>query len=377
MKIACISTSIVPSSTANSIQVMKVCDAMRQMGQDVDLWVPGEGEVDFEQVHDLYGLKDSFPVHRVREWRLFKRYDFAWKAVDAAIHDGAELIYTWTPQAAVFATWRGKPTILEMHDRATGRFGLSLLKQFLNSTKTNTELVTVTQALKRALETQTGLTIADDRVVIAPNGVDLDRYEHLPDATTARKKLGLKEQVTASYTGHFYAGRGVDVLFELARSFSQVQFLWIGGREQELEGIRRKLSEENLANVTLTGFIANQDLPLYQAASDILLMPYEKSIAGSSGGNSADICSPMKMFEYMAAGRLIITSDLAVIHEVLDDQSAYFCPAEDPTAWKSCLNAILADPNRGAAKARAAREKINQYTIIQRQQNILRKFLRS
>ena len=83
----------------------------------------------------------------------------------------------------------------------------------------------------------------------------------------------------------------------------------------------------------MTGFIENSKLPLYQAACDILLMPYENAIAGSSGGNSVDICSPMKMFEYMAVGRAIISSDLPVIHEVLDNETAFFCPPEDSSAW--------------------------------------------
>jgi hypothetical protein len=36
-------------------------------------------------------------------------------------------------------------------------------------------------------------------------------------------------------------------------------------------------------------------------------MPFGKIVSVSGGGNTADICSPMKMFEYMAAGRAILT----------------------------------------------------------------------
>ena len=39
-------------------------------------------------------------------------------------------------------------------------------------------------------------------------------------------------------------------------------------------------------------------------------MPYSRSIMGSSGtADSASVASPMKMFEYMAAGRAIIAPD--------------------------------------------------------------------
>ena len=49
-------------------------------------------------------------------------------------------------------------------------------------------------------------------------------------------------------------------------------------------------------------------------------MPYPRSIFGSSGSaDSAAVASPMKMFEYMAVERAIITSDLPVIREVLNE----------------------------------------------------------
>jgi glycosyltransferase involved in cell wall biosynthesis len=206
--------------------------------------------------------------------------------------------------------------------------------------------------------------------VIAPNGVDLDRYANLPAAHEARKKLGLADRTTASYTGHFYAGRGLEILYHLAESFPQVQFLWVGGRETELANVRIELKKRGIANVILTGFIDNMDLPLYQAASEVLLMPYERSIAGSSGGNSADICSPMKMFEYMAAGRVILTSDLPVIREVLDDTIAVFCQPEDKTAWQEAFARILRTPAM-ESMGELARSRSASFDILARQSKIL------
>jgi glycosyltransferase involved in cell wall biosynthesis len=374
MKIACISTSQVPSTTANSIQVMKVCQVMQILGHQVKLWTPGKKDNSFSDIADLYGLHEHFELEWVPSWNRLKRYDFAWIAISRAIAWSADLIYTWTPQAALFASWKNRGSVLEMHDRVTGKFGPGILRQYLSEARTDFELVCVTHALRLALEKQLTVSIPDDRVVIAPNGVDEERYQNLPDAERARELLGLVQWPTVSYTGHFYAGRGIDVLFDLAAKFPQVQFLWIGGREKELADIRARLQREDLSNVILTGFVDNQKLPLYQAASDVLLMPYERSIAGSSGGNSADICSPMKMFEYMAAGRAIITSDLPVIHEVLNEETAYFCPPEDTKAWENCLAEILANPGHANWKGMAARSILQGYTIQNRQIAILKKF---
>ena len=71
MRIACISTSLVPSNTANSIQVMKVCEAMTELGHQVHLWVPGTGVVPFEKMIQLYGLKNKFEVTWLRSVKKF------------------------------------------------------------------------------------------------------------------------------------------------------------------------------------------------------------------------------------------------------------------------------------------------------------------
>jgi len=103
----------------------------------------------------------------------------------------------------------------------------------------------------------------------------------------------------------------------------------VGGNPADTASWIDRLEQDAVKNVKLTGFVPNAELPLYQAAADVLLMPYEKSIAGSGGGNSAEICSPMKMFDYLASGRVILASDLPVFHEVLNENNAIFCPPED------------------------------------------------
>jgi glycosyltransferase involved in cell wall biosynthesis len=372
VRIACISTSLVPSITANSIQVMKACQAMTQLGHQVHLWVPGKDAFPFESMKQQYGLENNFEVSWLPSRRSFKRYDFTISSLRAVNRWNSDLIYTWLPQAA----WGGlaftkRPVVLEMHDRTSGMFGLFWLKQFIKSTDKK-ELVVVSRALKKALEVQAGQVIPENEVVIAPNGVDLQRYQDLPDPGAARRGLKLPEKITVGYTGHFYAGRGVEILFKLAAAYPDIQFLWIGGREKELEDVRRRLNNEQLWNVVLTGFVDNSQISLYQAACEILLMPYEKAIAGSSGGNSVDICSPMKMFEYMAAGRAIISSDLPVIHEVLNNQSAMFCPPEDAALWIAAVGRLINDPTLREAQGNNARMRISDYSIINRQEKILK-----
>lgn len=362
MKIAVIAPSRVPSNTANSIQVMKVCQALAQLGHTVKLWVPGQTATSWEQLSGLYGVTTPFEISWLPNQAKLKRYDLALSGVNRAVGWHADMVYTWMPQAAVYSQIRGLPVVLEVHDRPTGKLGPWLLQRTVKM-RGRKRLAVITRALVRVLEHEFNLPIPPENVVIAPDGVDLERYDNLPDAPTARSLIGLPvEQITAAYTGHLYAGRGVELLLGLAQAFPQIHFLLVGGNPKSVENCRNQAESAGLTNVTLTGFVENQRLALYQAAGDILLMPYGRMIAGSSGGNTADICSPMKMFEYMAAGRPILSSDLPVLREVLNETNAAFCAADELDSWKQGLQSLLDDPARRQAIGRQARSDAQGYS---------------
>lgn len=372
MKIACISPSRVPSNTANSIQVMKVCQSLVEIGHEVALWVPGTEHAPWAELSRVYGLRSPFEVSWLPSKPRLKRYDFSASAVSKAVKWKADVIHTWLPQAAILGQLRGLPVVLEIHDRPTGKLGPRLLKWSVKM-RGRKRLAVITHALAGVLEREFNLIIDEQDLVVAPNGVDLARFKDLPEPAAARRQLGLPaERLTAVYTGHLYAGRGIELLFDLAQAFPLVHFLLVGGNPDAVESRRQQVAEMGLENVTLTGFVENQQLPLFQAAGDVLLMPYGRVIAGSSGGNSADICSPMKMFEYMASGRAILCSDLPVFHEVLNDQNAVFCEIENLDSWKAGMKNLVDNPDIMKNLGRQVKIDAMRYTWNSRSQTILK-----
>lgn len=359
MNIVCISTSTIPSDTANSIQVMKTCQGLVRAGHTVRLLVPGDRPVDWEMLSEHYGLENPFAISWLLAHPRLKRNDFAWAAVHRARKLGAELLYTWTGQSAVFGLLAGLPVAYEVHDLPLGKLGPIWFRAFVRL-RGRKRLLPITRALLEKLEAAYGPLAA--QAVIAPNGVDLEQYADLPDAPTARRALGLVERTTVLCAGHLYAGRGVDLFLGLAARFPQASFIWVGGRPEDVQACRARAVADGLQNVTFTGFIPQRRLPSYQAAADILLMPYARSIAGSSGGNSAEICSPMKMFDYLAAGRSILSSDLPVIHEVLNERSAEFAEPEDLHSWYAALARLLEDEPLRRGLGEQARRDAEKYT---------------
>lgn len=370
MKIAVIALSKVPSTTANSIQVMKICQAYTQMGLDVALFVPGKIKVPWEEIAAHYGLHQKFNIYWINSKKLFRHFDFLMKAINASKRWKADVFHTWIPQISMFLKLIKKPILMELHELPTGRFGPFYYRR-LFLTKNRIRFLPITRVLW--LKFAKLYQFLPDAInhEISPDGVDIERYEDLPSPEDARNVLNLPNAWSAVYTGHLYTGRGMTLLTELARQLPQVQFIWVGGNQAEVEEWQAVISDRQIKNVILTGFVKNELIPQYQAAGDVLLMPYEETVTGSSGGNTVDICSPMKMFEYMATGRIIISSDLPVLHEVLNESNAIFCNSNSISEWSAAVLKVLADPEQFQQMGRQARMDVKPYSWIMRSKKSL------
>jgi len=374
MRIAVVTNSRIPSLTANSIQAMKVCQALAQLGHDIRVFAPRETEpADWEKLASHYGLGTPFDIDWLPSIPALKRYDFTFHAMRAARKFKADLVYTWLLNTAALESILGMPVVLEMHAEVTGKLGPWLMRRFWR-TSTPKRMLATTRPLRDAIETVADLTFPVGAVQVASNGVDLDRYENLPNPAESRHRLHLDEKPTLGFTGHIYPGRGADLLFDLALRMPDVNFLWVGGTPELLDYWREKLANAGASNVTMTGFVENSRLPLYQAAANILLMPYGRSISASSGQDIAEVINPMKMFEYMAAGRAILSADLPVIREVLNEQNATFCEPGDVDAWEHSLRELLADELRRLALGAQARKDVENYTWLARAERALNGF---
>ncbi len=161
------------------------------------------------------------------------------------------------------------------------------------------------------------------------------------------------------------------ITLELAKQMPNVNFLWVGGTPELVAFWKNKLTEVGMTNVTMTGFVQHERIPLYQAAADVLLMPYSRSIEASSGQDIAEVINPMKMFEYMASGRAIISADLPSIREVLNDGNAVLCEPAEIEKWKVAIESLLADEPRRLALGKQARIDVSQLTWLKREERIM------
>ena len=368
MKIAVITPTAIPARRANTIQVMKMSQALVGLGYIVRLAAPlvksnGNDEPDrsWENLALHYGLASQFPIDWLPASPGLRSYDFGLRAVRWSRLWEADVIYTRLPQAAALASLRGMDTIFEVHDLPQGYLGPMLFRLYQKG-KGARRLVAITRALAGDLQKRFGIPDRESFVVIAPDGVDLGRYENLPSPTEARRILagvgGSKpvfhfssgnlllhpDRFIAGYSGHLYAGRGVELLLDLAERLPDIFFLLVGGDPQAVQQFQGLAVSRALKNVIFTGFVPNAELPLYQAACDALLMPYQHRVAASSGGDIAPYLSPMKLFEYMALQRAIVAPDQPNIREILvDGRDALLFNVADPAAFTEAILRLTTD----------------------------------
>jgi glycosyltransferase involved in cell wall biosynthesis len=145
----------------------------------------------------------------------------------------------------------------------------------------------------------------------------------------------------------------------------------VGRRGEAVGAWAVRLEAEGIHNVRLLGFVPQAELPMVQAASDVLLMPYQRTIAVSSGGDTAAFASPMKAFEYLAAGRPILSSDLPVFREVLNSQNAILLEPESVEAWQTALQELAADEARRLRLGETARREAVRYSWLERTRRAL------
>jgi glycosyltransferase involved in cell wall biosynthesis len=165
-----------------------------------------------------------------------------------------------------------------------------------------------------------------------------------------------------------YAWKGVDVLLEAIARTPDATGLIVGGHSAEPDLERTKLVAERLgiaARVTFTGLVEPMRVPELLTQADVLALPNPASAI------STRYTSPLKLFEYMAARRPIVSSDLPSIREVLrDGVNALLVPPGDPVALSNAITRLFNDQALAARLADAAFEQVPNYSWERRAERL-------
>jgi glycosyltransferase involved in cell wall biosynthesis len=210
--------------------------------------------------------------------------------------------------------------------------------------------ICITNELRTELEAMFG---ARPRVAVVPDGVRLaPGRAFTPPFGSATPTVG--------YAGHFYPWKGVDTLLHALALAPEFRGLLIGGHpgEPDLERMRALARELGIeSRVEFTGLLPPSEVRGRLPSADVLVLPNHLNALSSS------YTSPLKMFEYMAAGRPIVASDLPAFREVLrDGENALLVLPGDAPEFAAAFRRLLADRATAEHIARTAWQEAEQHT---------------
>lgn len=345
MKILYISSAQLPSKAANTVNVVKMCSAFARLGHEVTLTFRSGAERPDLSAH--YGVAPSFRCERVSSRALpaiggllfglaLRRKALQWGRPD--------FIYGRNLYGVAALAGLGVPFSLELH-AVPGKRHLRALLGWIARQPACAKVVVISAALQRDLLSAIK-GIHESQILVAHDAADL-----LPacedTVISSRVVSGRQGALQVGFIGHLYPGKGMEMVARLAGHLPEFDFHVVGGRDRELAFWRAHC---NASNMHFHGFIPHAQLFRYYHAMDICIAPLQAKVQGESGGNIAKWTSPLKIFEYMSAGKAIVASDLPVLREVLTHEvNALLAPCDDVAAWGRSLRLLEAD---GALRSR-------------------------
>lgn len=346
-----------------SVHVQEVLRAMISLGADVTLFTIRTGG---EPAPGLQGVR----VCRLkpppagldtpaREQFALRINDELARALDA--HGPFDLVYEryslWSDAGMCWAADRGVPGALEVNTplieeqvkfrELVDRSGAQRVAERAFGA------ASVLLAVSRGVATYVGgFASARGKVAVIPNAVNPARFSR----RRLRSAGGSPHAFTVGFLGTLKAWHGLEVLVDafevlywrLGRTQIKPHLLVVGDGPQR-EALESSLASRGLSDfVEFTGAVAPHEVPTFLHRMDVGVAPYKAS--------AGFYFSPLKVFEYMAAGLPVVASRVGQLDEVIDDgETGLLCPPGDALALSHALDQLCRNPERVASMGRAGR----------------------
>ena len=311
MNIHYLATSKIPSGSANSLQIVKMCEALKCNGHDVKLIVPNYIS-NINSITNFYYIKNKFCIRKIGKQQkdikgLYNIIIPIFLVLDSLKDRKAQLVITRNIIVSLILIILRKKHILELHDdlRSFGKLISQIFKLFyLLNSKYIYKVIFITNNLKDFISKKYNYFRSN--------------YEILPDATEIKNfniKKNLKAHLNIGYFGSIYNSRGIDIILKLSKIDKINKYFIYGGDENEIARIKKKMKSTNLS---LNARVPYRTIKNLLHNMDILLMPFKDKVTVKGNiGDTSRFMSPLKMFDYLGAAKIILSSEIEVLKEIL------------------------------------------------------------
>lgn len=365
-----IANARLPSEKANGYQIVQMCEAFALNGHHVTLVIPRRRNTEAalrskNDVWAYYAVRQNFKLVRLPcidlIWLLDNQFSFLLQTLTFfmslmlwLITRRFDKLFTRDHfiMAGVSLFVPRHKLIYEVHNKLRSARGQSLQRWLLKRVGT---VVSLTGSMAKQLK-----TLQECKIIVAHDGIRPERFQVEASRDDLRGRFDIPQAAfVVCYAGRLHTmgmGKGLETLVEAAKNVPDLHFLLVGGPEAQVEALRENwpLSPEQFIAV---GSVPPADVPLYLKCADVCIItsPQNEFFAYET--------SPMKLFEYMMAGRAIIASDLPSTREVVSHlQSAFLIRPSDVEALVRALKTLQNDPELRNRLAENAAKLAQNYT---------------
>jgi glycosyltransferase involved in cell wall biosynthesis len=338
-------------------------------GENITLLLPVNGSISAEDIRsrlsEHFKFEDNLKVETFRNpfrsYKLNKNLNFL-KLIKTLKQRTNTVIFLRCVHYLPAAILSGNKVVFEIHNTAVHQgakaFNFFLSRLLLRLAKRDNFVLFVSIS-ERLKEYWIEKGIPAGKAVALHDGFDLDRYQSLPQTDEAKRMLGISpEQKLVVYSGNILANRGIDYIIQLAKCFPDTLFYVVGGPDELIPGYLKSMGSYAMKNVRFIGQVPHSRIVDYQAAADVLLAVWSRAVP------TIDFCSPLKVFEYMAAGKPILAFGYPSVIEVLrNGENAFIAVPDNVLSLQEKLKEIFFNMDKARSIGQAARrEACERYT---------------
>ncbi len=372
MRILFISQARFPTEKAHGHQIAQVCAAMVRLHHSVTLVAPDVRGTIRQDPCSYYGLRETFAVTRLPVFDALKSWwipgplaffstmrSYAKALASFLPQHPADLLYTRSSALLPALLKTGIPVSLELHTlpRRTGAF--------IRNCNACRRVICLTAPMREEL---VAWGVDSKKVIVEGDGVNPKRFVEMPSPEHARQEWRLpSDRKIVVYVGSLVTRgtieKGVGELLEavailngkggerkerkegeeikeIKEMTKRSVFCWIvGGPRDQIDRYRAKAKALGLTenDIRFEGPVPNARVPSILAAADVCVYP----APASQHPFFLRDTSPLKIFEYLAAGKPTVCADLPPLRGVIDPSLVHFCrPGDVPTLVRAIAEAL-------------------------------------
>lgn len=376
MKIIYIANIRLPTEKAHGVQIMKMCEAFSMLGHEVSLVVAKRFNKSKGDPFVYYGTKKNFSIKWLPIFDLIgfgyfgywiETITFSISAVTYSLFKNDSVFYTRDEITAYLLTMFSKKVFWETHTKKKSYFTSGALSRVLG-------VVAITGASKNYYVGE--LKVPEEKILVAHDGVDIGSFVSDKTREKIRDEFNLpSDKKIVGYLGKYKTmgeSKGVDEIVEafagLWNDLPETLLLIVGLNENEVP-VLESVCDGNSVGVERRILLTHVEfvkIPQYLKTCDVLVMNYPGT------DHYARFMSPLKLFEYMASGVPIVSSDLPSVREVLNEQNSVLVKPGDTAALSAGMKRVLVDGELSARIAKQAQVDVLGHTWEGRARQIMK-----